>query len=74
MKNDDDEESFSNYFKSHCHPKCPDITVQQIEHKKTQFLAQVAAKFGLKASSKGMYNFGVGPRFAYVSASARAPK
>ncbi len=26
------------------------------------------------ASSIVMYNFGVGPRFAYVSASARAPK
>ena len=25
-------------------------------------------------SSIVMYNFGVGPRFAYVSASARAPK
>ena len=25
-------------------------------------------------SSSIMYNFGVGPRFAYVSASARAPK
>ena len=25
-------------------------------------------------SSNVMYNFGVGPRFAYVSASARAPK
>ena len=25
-------------------------------------------------SSSVMYNFGVGPRFAYVSASARAPK
>ena len=25
-------------------------------------------------SSTVMYNFGVGPRFAYVSASARAPK
>ena len=48
MKNDDDEEFFSNYFKSHCHPKCPDITVQQIEQKKTNFLAQVAVKFGLE--------------------------
>jgi hypothetical protein len=27
-----------------------------------------------KVSSKVMYNFGVGPRFAYVSASARTPK
>ncbi len=25
-------------------------------------------------SSKGMYNFGVGPRFVYVSASVRVPK
>jgi dephospho-CoA kinase len=48
VKNDDDEDSFSNYFKSHCHPECPDITVQQIEQKKTQFLAQVAEKFGLE--------------------------
>ena len=27
-----------------------------------------------RKSSIVMYNFGVGPRFAYVSASARAPK
>ncbi len=30
--------------------------------------------FNCPASSTVMYNFGVGPRFAYVSASARAPK
>jgi hypothetical protein len=47
MTNDDDEEFFTNYFKSHCHPTCPDITVQEIEQKKTQFLAQVAVKMGL---------------------------
>ncbi len=28
----------------------------------------------LVTSSTVMYNFGVGPRFAFVSASARAPK
>jgi hypothetical protein len=29
---------------------------------------------GVATSSTVMYNFGVGPRFAFVSASARAPK
>ena len=33
-----------------------------------------AAGRGDMTSSTVMYNFGVGPRFAYVSASARAPK
>jgi hypothetical protein len=31
-------------------------------------------RFAILDSSIVMYNFGVGPRFAFVSASARAPK
>ena len=40
-------------------------------------ISQCICKKGWKQStlsSSVMYNFGVGPRFAYVSASARAPK
>jgi hypothetical protein len=37
-------------------------------------LSELSLKKALGGSSIVMYNFGVGPRFAYVSASARAPK
>jgi hypothetical protein len=32
------------------------------------------SSLNIRVSSIVMYNFGVGPRFAYVSASARAPR
>ena len=44
-----------------------DITKKQLQKQGQQCTA-------MEASSTVMYNFGVGPRFAFVSASARAPK
>ncbi len=46
-------------------------------HSSLSFPAEIRKKFHVVAtiaSSIVMYNFGVGPRFAYVSASSRAPK
>ena len=47
MMNDDGEQTYSHYFKSKCHPACPDIIVKEIEAKKKFHLGQVQVSLGL---------------------------
>jgi hypothetical protein len=52
----------------------PNKDTLDIDHPGSEVVRNKTKKIPHKDSSIVMYNFGVGPRFAYVSASVRAPK
>jgi hypothetical protein len=43
----DGEETYTHYFKSKCHPTCPDIIVEEIEQKRKMYCAQIAGSLQL---------------------------
>ena len=49
MTSQDGEQTFSHYFKSKCHPACPDITVTAIKDKTAFHLLKVQDNLGLES-------------------------